>query len=493
MLAPYFMMKRFNLALVFLASLSPWHTPLFAGRPQVLPKPNIVFIIVDQWRAQATGYAGDKNVLTPHLDRLAARSVQVKNAVSGMPVCTPFRASLLSGQYPLTTGVFMNDVMLDTAKTTLAKVYRQQGYTTGFIGKWHIDGHGRSSYIPETRRQGFEYWKALECTHHYNQSPYYTGNSPQKLFWEGYDARAQSADASQFIARQAKSSRPFLLFLSLGPPHDPYQTAPEAYRKLYENKEIVVNPNVPQEIREKVKKDLKGYYAHMTAIDESIGQLWQALQQAGVEKNTILVFTADHGDLLGAHGSWNKQQPYAESIRVPFLLHYPALFGTGGKTSGILLNTPDIMPTLLGLSRISIPAGVEGTDFSGVLTGRKKDVVTHTLISCVQPFGQWSRAKGGREYRGLVTARYTYVKDLKGPWLLFDNLKDPFQLHNLVNRPAFAQVQQKLEADLKTTLSRRRDAFLPGMDYVRQWNYVVDATETVPYTKINFEGKALQE
>ncbi len=105
-------------------------------------KPNIIFIIVDQWRAQATGYSGDKNVSTPHLDRLASQSINVKNAVSGMPVCTPYRASLLTGQYPLTTGVFMNDVMLDTSRTTMAKVFRKNGYNTGFIGKWHIDGHG---------------------------------------------------------------------------------------------------------------------------------------------------------------------------------------------------------------------------------------------------------------------------------------------------------------------------------------------------------------
>lgn len=486
-------MNRTKTILALIGLLFSFSGRVYSVGAQNPIKPNIVFIIVDQWRAQATGYSGDKNVFTPNLDKLAARSVNVNNAVSGMPVCTPYRASLLSGQYPLTTGVFMNDVMLDTAKTTMAKVYNKSGYTTGFIGKWHIDGHGRTSYIPENRRQGFEYWKALECTHNYNQSPYYAGNSPQKLFWEGYDAMAQSADAARFISEQAKKPKPFLLILSLGPPHDPYQTAPEAYKKIYENKDIHINPNVPKEFREKVKKDLKGYYAHMTAIDESIGKLWQTIRDAGIENNTILVFTADHGDLLGAHGSWNKQQPYAESIRVPFLLHYPAAFGTAGKISPALLNTPDIMPTLLGLTNIPIPKGVEGTDFSGVLKGTKKDQVTHTLISCVQPFGQWTRAKGGREYRGIVTTQYTYVKDLKGPWLLFDNTKDPFQLNNLVGKASHAQIQQKLEATLKASLSKRRDAFRPGMDYVRQWNYVVDETETVPYNKINFEGKALNE
>ena len=486
-------MIKIKVLLPLLGLLLGWPNLINAEVMQNPVKPNVVFIIVDQWRAQATGYAGDKNVSTPNLDKLAARSIQVKNAVSGMPVCTPYRASLLSGQYPLTTGVFMNDVMLDTAKTTLAKVYKKHGYTTGFIGKWHIDGHGRTSYIPENRRQGFEYWKTLECTHNYNQSPYYAGNSPQKLFWEGYDAIAQSADASRFISDQAKKTKPFVLFVSMGPPHDPYLTAPEAYKKLYENKTLQINPNVPAEFREKVTKDLKGYYAHMTALDESIGKIWQAIQTAGIEKNTILVFTADHGDLLGAHGSWNKQQPYAESIKVPFLLHYPAAFGTTGKISPILLNTPDIMPTLLALSNIPIPKSVEGKNFAGVLKGTEKDNVTHTLISCVQPFGQWHRGKGGKEYRGLVTTQFTYVKDLKGPWLLFDNTKDPFQLNNLVGKAPYADTQKKLENLLVATLKRRKDAFRPGMEYVKQWNYVVDATETVPYKDINYEGKAITE
>ena len=101
--------------------------------------------------------------------------------------------------------------------------------------------------------------------------------------------------------------------------------------------------------------------------------------------------------------------------------------------------------------------------------------------------------KGGKEYRGLVTTQYTYVKDLNGPWLLFDNKKDPFQLNNLVGKASHAQVQQKLEAALKATLAQRGDAFRPGMEYVRKWNYVVDETETVPYININFEGKALNE
>lgn len=463
------------------------------SKDQTPAKPNIVYIIVDQWRAQATGYSGDKNVHTPNLNRLAAQSLNVRNAISGMPVCTPHRASLMTGQYPLTTGVFMNDVMLDTASTTIAKVFRKNGYQTGFIGKWHIDGHGRKSYIPENRRQGFEYWKALECTHDYNNSPYYAGNAENRLVWEGYDAIAQSNDACGYIRDQSTTTKPFMLFISLGPPHDPYQTAPQKYRDMYENKDMQINPNVPASMREKVQKDLKGYYAHMTALDDCIGKIWQTVKDAGIEKNTIIVLSADHGDLLGAHGSWNKQQPYEESIRVPFLIHYPEAFGMKGKTSSLLLNTPDIMPTLLGLTHISVPASVEGKDLSQIMLGKQKDNIGGTLIACVQPFGQWNRKAGGKEYRGIVTKQFTYTRDLKGAWLLFDNIKDPFQLNNLVNQPEFKQVQQDLDAGLNKMLRERKDDFRPGMEYVKKWNYVVDETETVPYVKMNYEGKAVVE
>lgn len=460
----------------------------FISLSQKSAKPNILYILVDQWRAQSTGYAGDKNVMTPNLDKLASNSINLTHAVSGMPVCSPHRASFLTGQYPLTHGVFMNDVLLDTNRTTIGKVFKENGYQTGYLGKWHVDGHGRSSFIPASRQQGFDYWKALECTHDYNNSAYYEGNSPIKKVWETYDAIAQTQDVCEYLKNQTKKDAPFFLVLSIGSPHDPYQTAPEKYRKMYENKIFTIRDNVPADKVEKVQNDLRGYYAHMTAIDDCVGQIEQALKEQGLDKNTIIVFTADHGDLMGSHGAWNKQQPYDESIRVPFLIHYPKAFGSQGKKSKVLINSPDIMPTLLGLTGINVPTSVEGKDFSPILLGKKKNDVTHTLISCVQPFGQWIRSKGGREYRGLMTENYTYVRDLKGPWLLFDRTKDPFQLNNLIGQPSVAAIQNKLDRDLLNELKIRQDEFLPGLVYVKKWNYVIDATETVPYVKINYQG-----
>ncbi len=459
-------------------------------------KPNVVYVIVDQWRAQAGGYAGDPNASTPNLDRLAASSLNVRNAVSGMPVCTPHRASLMTGQYPLTTGVFMNDVLLDTNAVTLGKVFAQNGYNTGFIGKWHIDGHGRRSYIPATRHQGFDYWKVLECTHNYNHSEYYIGDSPDRKVWDGYDVTEQSNDAIGYIKDKSKQDKPFVLFVSMGAPHDPYQTAPEKYRNMFEKKKIILRENVPADKREKAIESLRGYYAHMAAIDDNIGKLWQTIKDSGIEENTIFVFSADHGDLLGSHGWWNKQQPYEESIRVPFLVHYPKLFGPNTKwTSDILLNTPDIMPTLLGMSGIPIPKTVEGIDYSDMVRNQNfaKKAPEETLISCVQPFGQWSRDIGGKEFRGIVTQRYTYTRDLNGPWQLFDNKEDPYQMNNLVSNPKAAKLQADLDKRLSKVLRERKDKFLPGLEYVKKWGYVIDQTETVPYRDMNYEGKPVVE
>ena len=442
-------------------------------------KPNVVFVLADQWRAQAAGYAGDPNLLgrTPRLDRLAAESVNFTHAVSCCPVCTPYRASLLTGQYPLTTGLFLNDLCLATRATSLAQAYAREGYDTAYIGKWHMDGHGRRAYIPPERRHGFDYWKVLECTHDYNRSLYYAGSDPAPRVWDGYDAVAQTADARAYIAGRARSARPFVLILAWGPPHNPYDTAPAAYRTLFEADKLVLRPNVPD--ARAARRDLAGYYAHIAALDACLGGLLDAIDAAGLRENTIVVFTSDHGDMLGSQGEVRKQRPWDESIRVPLLVRDPAA-RAAGRALELPINTPDLMPTLLGLSGVPIPASAQGDDFSALIRGAPAPEDNPVLIACPSPFGEWTRAKGGREYRGVRTARYTYVRDLHGPWLLYDNAADPFQLVNLVGKPEHAMLQARLESALRTLLAKTADDFRPGPAYIAKWGYKVDKTGTMP-------------
>ena len=443
-------------------------------------KPNVVFVFADQWRRQATAYAGDPNVRTPNLDKLAAQGVHCRNAVSCSPVCSPYRASLITGQYPLTHGVFMNDLYLRPEAVSVAEAFNDNGYQTAYIGKWHLDGHGRSSYIPRERRQGFQFWKVLECTHAYNHSPYY-GDADAKLLWEGYDAIAQTREAQRYL-REERGDGPFALFLSWGPPHNPYETAPEEHKRLYDAADVELRPNVPHEMVERARKDLAGYYAHCSALDACLGDLLETLREEGLEENTVFVFTSDHGDMLGSQGQSRKQRPWDESIRVPFLLSYPALLGRPGRAVDHFLNAPDVMPTLLSLCGLPIPATVEGRDLSkAILEGDDPPEDDAALIACHAPFGEWTRRRGGREYRGVRTHRYTYVRDLSGPWLLYDNEKDPYQLRNVVNEPAYAEVQAHHETLLAEKLEETHDAFLPGDAYIKQWGYTVDETGTVPY------------
>jgi len=309
----------------------------------------------------------------------------------------------------------------------------------------------------------------------------YYGDENIKLKWEGYDAIAQTREAKRYISEHA-SDKPFALFLSWGPPHAPYHTAPQKYRDLFNHEELTLRSNVPQYLEDKARKTLAGYYAHIAVLDECIAEILHTLRELRLENDTIFVFTSDHGDMLFSHGQQKKQRPWDESILVPFLLRYPAVLGKKGRTIDMPINTPDIMPTLLGLSGVEIPATVEGTDFSEVLKGTDKPRNNAALIGCPSPFGQWKRADGGREYRGVRTRRCTYVRDLNGPWLLYDNKEDPYQLNNLCNKPEHRKLQNKLENILTQKLEQTNDEFLPGAEYIKKWGYEVDESGTVPYS-----------
>lgn len=448
------------------------------GAPAVLaaqssPRPNLLLILVDEWRAQATGYSADPNVRTPAIDRFASQSVNFPNAVSGLPVCCPYRGSLMTGQYPLTNGLFVNDVELKPTGTTLGEAFADAGYRTGYIGKWHLYGspegenRRRLSYIPPDKRFGFDYWKACECTHNYNHSLYYEGNNPEPKYWPGYDAIAQTEDACSFIDRQSQTNDPFFLMLSLGPPHFPLDTAPERYKAMYSDREIQLRPNVPENLREQTIADLRGYYSHITAVDGGVARLLRTLEDSGVANNTIVLFTSDHGDMMQSQGLRTKHVPWDESIRIPFLLRYPQKLGSNGRRIQTPLNTPDIMPTLLTLAGIAQPDGLQGSDYAGLCMGDTPPTDVAALLNFPVPFGV-ARPEGVAEYRGLRTEQHTYVRSIHGPWLLYDNEADPYQMDNLCGRSAHRDLQARLDSALDAKLEEVGDEFLPAAAYIER-------------------------
>lgn len=435
-------------------------------------RPNIVYLLADQWRAKAMGYTGDPNVKTPNLDRLAQQSINFRNAVSVCPVCTPYRAALMTGRFPTSTGMFLNDAYLPPGEFCLAEALKEAGYATAYIGKWHLDGHGRSTFVAPQRRQGWDFWKGAECEHNYNKSHYYEGASSEKKFWDGYDAFAQTRAAQEYLRDQVKADGPFILMVSYGTPHFPHATAPEEYKALYPPEKIQLPPNTAPEWEERARQEAQGYYAHCTALDKCVGEVMATLDELGLAKDTILVFTSDHGEMLGSHGvrPCLKQVAWDEAAHVPFLLRYPAAQGRG-RVEDAPLTTPDIYPTLLGLAGVAIPKTVEGDDLSVLVRepGKAAGLRDRAALSMnVSPFG------GGDlncPYRAIRTRRYTYVRNLDGPWLLFDDLRDPYQMQNLVDDPKCASLRQELDARLMAELKKIGDDFRPAADYVQAFGY----------------------
>jgi len=437
-------------------------------------RPNVLLFLTDEWRAQATGYSGDLNARTPTLDTMASESVNCTTFISGLPLCCPARASLMTGQYPLTHGVFINDVPLEPKVTTLGETFKKAGYRTGYIGKWHLhgspDGHygRRGTYIPQDKHFGFDYWKADECDHNYNHERYFVDDDPTPQFWSGYAPAAETEDACKFIESSTHDANPFFLMVSVAPPHFPYGTAPAEYQAMFARQKVQLRANVPASDFAQATESLRGYYAHIAALDGCVKRLLDMLEKKGLSEDTIVIFSADHGDMLFSQGLEGKLYCWDESIRIPFLLRYPRKLGKNGKKITTPMSSPDVMPTLLGLAGLRIPPGVQGIDFSELLlTGQQRETPRSAFID--NPVSTFQlRQHGIDSYRGVRTERYTYIRGIDGPWLLYDNQQDEYQKHNLIGNPKAEAIQSLLEKELTMWLQRLGDQFLSGDQYLQQ-------------------------
>ncbi len=445
-----------------------------------MKKPNILFIFADQWRASAFGHKGDPNVKTPHLDKFATQNTSFDNAVSGCPVCCPYRASLMTGVYPNKHGMMTNDLCLAEMYDGpfLAESLNKGGYQTAYLGKWHIDGKGRSSYVAPERRLGFEWWKGFECTHDYNYSPYYDQDDAKPHIWKGYDADLQTDEVIRFI-NEDTTDKPFAMFLSWGPPHNPYETAPEKYQAMYKPEDIILRDNVPEERAEKAREELAGYYAHCSALDAYFGRILDSLNENGHDKDTIVIFTSDHGDMLHSQKQVRKQKPWAESIHIPFYVRHPEV--SEPQTHRTPIDAPDLMPTLLGLCDLEVPQACQGIDFSKTITEQKDSTIKEAFIANYVKGGEWSHKLGGKEYRGLINEQYTYSRTLDGPWLLFDNINDPLQQNNLIENQKFKDLKLKMDSKLSLRLEALEDDFVSTEEIIAREKYDVYPNGVISY------------
>lgn len=453
-------------------------------------RPNILFVFPDQYRLQALGFRGDDPVYTPNLDAFAAESRVLTHAVSTRPVCSPYRAMLLTGQYPHQNGVVVNcnsntsalGNYLKESTVCLSDVLAEAGYSQGYIGKWHLDppnpdhnaytegprGSGGviwDTYTPPNRRHQFDFWHSYGCCdRHFNPHYWTTGAAlHERIEPQEWSVKHETDVAVDYI-RNANGERdpakPFSLVISHNPPHPPYQQVPPRYLERYEDMPLETLANRANfdahtfRGEEAAARTMRQYFAAVTGVDEQFGRMLRALDEEGLRENTIVVFTADHGDMMGSHGRIGKDLWYAESFRVPFIVRWPGRLAEG--EDDLLIGTPDLTPTLLGLTGEAgrIPDEVQGTNYAPALLGGKQARPTSALY--------WTAGAGGGgngvQRRGILTHRHTFVVQRRGEEeqiILHDDNADPYQLRNAAD--ANADLVESLRAELWERLQEIED------------------------------------
>lgn len=432
-----------------------------------MKKSNLVFIFSDQHRKFDLSCYGNEDVITPNLDKLASEGIKFNHCYSNSPVCVPARGSILTGLYAQNHGAFTNDIAIRYDVESIADVLKENGYETAYIGKWHLCGIPRDQMIDEKRRLGFEEWKVANCNHNYLHC-YYDDKDDNRYWKEGYEPEIFGELAREYIRKPKE--KPFALFLSFASPHDPHDCIKKEYKMLYNNRSVNLRHNV-QDVIMRTKKEfitkeeqkllMKGYYGHISAIDNEIGKIINLIDQ--LAEDTLIVYTSDHGDMLGSHGVVDKQTPYEEAIAVPLILRWKGKIKQREENG--LIGLVDLPVTLVSILGGKFSGKVDGKDMSDLVLNGKK-LVDECYLYDLYPCHQ-AEDKGYTEWRGIRTSRYTYSIDGKGEdWLFFDNKLDPYQEKNLIADKTYSNVKEKLRERLMEYVEQY-DGIMTGEEYIR--------------------------
>jgi arylsulfatase A-like enzyme len=393
-------------------------------------RPNVLFVFSDMQRALSMGCYGDANARTPVLDAFAKQGARLDAAMSNTPVCCPYRACLMSGQYAHRHGVMSNGVTFRPTVKCVAETFRDAGYETGYSGKWHII-HATDA-----------------------KDPTY-GFPPAGTKFGFYKVDRHSANvtdvALKFIAEKSKAPKPWMLFVSWILPHSPYK-APPGYAEHFSK--IAIPPNVPEGLPvDNAKRCLPDYYGMIESLDDEFKRILLALDQAGVSEDTIVVYSSDHGDMIGCQGLTAKRWPYEESARIPFLIRYPRAIKAGTVIADPF-GSPDVYPTLAGLVGLKAPDGVDGADFSPLFRGETatppRDYVYLEMQYAYVPWPGW---------RALRTRQYMYARTKDKPWFLYDLKNDPWEIKNLVDDPSSKALVKEFDDRLTAIMSQTGDSW----------------------------------
>ena len=460
-------------------------------------RPNIIFIMADDHASHALSCYGSRINKTPNLDRLAKEGMRFKNCFCTNSICAPSRAVILTGKYSHINGVIDNRVKFDGSQQTFPKLLQKGGYETAVIGKWHL----------KTSPTGFDYWNILVGS--WGQGEYFDplfSENDKKIKTKGYVTDIIT-DFSIDWLKKRKGDGPFCLLYQHKAPHRNWQ--PDAkHAKMYKGVDIpepatfdddykprsdaarqqemtVEHHLTPGDLKVKPPENLTGekleiwnrkgvhgeywspseqltgaalkkwkyqryikdYLRCIASIDDNVGRLLHYLDAAGLAENTIVIYTSDQGFYLGDHGWFDKRFMYEESLRMPLLVRYPRQIKAGSVNDDIVLNL-DFAPTFLDFAGVSKPADMQGRSFRPVLQGGTPNDWRKSMYYHYYEYPGWHAVK--RHY-GLRTKRYKLIHfyyDIDA-WELYDLQKDPNELNNLYDNPAYANVVKHLKAELK--------------------------------------------
>jgi arylsulfatase A-like enzyme len=480
-------------------------SPLLAlALSATVQRPNIVFIMSDDHAAHAISAYGSRVNRTPNIDRLAKEGMLLSNVFATNSICTPSRATILTGQYSHVNGVTMFN-RFDSSRLTVAQLLHQGGYYTGMIGKWHLGSDP----------VGFDRWEIFPGQGVYTSPILYTATS--ETTYTGRYATDVITDLALDFIRNRPRGKPFFLMLHHKAPHRPWEPdvahrapfvdrwipEPSTFWDSYTTRTDALHENEQRVARDMTRRDLKlvpppsltgdslarwmatkpetvtttssgatvtltgealarwkyqrymqDYLATVQSVDDNVGRVLDYLDQAGLARNTIVIYTSDQGFFLGDHGLFDKRFMYEESLRMPFLVRWPAVIKPRSRSDAMALNV-DFAETFLDAAGLAVPNGMQGRSLMPVLRGR---VPADWRTSMYYRYYHDPGDHNTRAHYGVRTMTHKLIHFWKkDQWELYDLVNDPLEMNNIYGQPGQEQLIARLKAELLRLKQAVRD------------------------------------
>ncbi len=440
--------------------------------------PNLLIIYTDEHNFRTLGcyreqmsddqaYVWGKEVTveTPNIDSLVADGAICTSYYASSPVCTPSRASFVSGLYPVATGAWQNNIPMNDDIFTFAEQLKRHGYATSYVGKWHLDGKDKPGFEPE-RKFGFSdnrhmfnrgHWKVLQQVGDKSK----VVHAPKKREGNSYSIEGanEKSFTTDYLTDRAieiidrDKDQPFCVMLSIPDPHGPNLVRPP-YDTMFKNMHFD-DPKTKEVPKSQIPKwsaqtghnsagelnqdEMQQYFGMVKCIDDNVGRLLTYLEEKGLDRSTIVVFTSDHGDLMGEHNRHNKRLPYEASAKIPFIIRFPGKIPEGKVIRKAYTNV-DFTPNILGLMGVPQIKGTQGLDDSKTFLSKGKEVLDDRIVYFTKAGGSWV---------SVVNNRYKLVVSQEDkPWL-FDLKRDPDELINFYQDPEYKSIGEKFQKELK--------------------------------------------